>query len=142
MSTCFLDTKILLRFLTRDDPGKAQRARNLLLRIERGEEKVITSPLVIFETIYTLQRYYKVPRQIIKEQILSIISLRSLHLPDKSLYRRAFDLYLTKNISFADAYNAVYVQTEEVSHIYSWDEDFDKIDGITRLEPTLEEEEG
>ncbi len=136
MSTCFLDTNILLRFLTRDDEGKAQQALDLLLKIERGEEKVITSPLVIFETIYTLQSFYKVPRQLIKEQILSIISLRSLHLPDKNLYHRAFDLYVTKNISFADAYNAVYMQAEEVSHIYSWDRDFDKIDGITRLEPT------
>ncbi len=136
MSICFLDTNILLRFLTRDDEGKAQQALDLLLRIERGEEKVITSPLVIFETIYTLQRFYKVPRQRIKDQILSIISMRSLHLPDKNLYHHSFDLYLTKNISFADAYNAVYMQAEEVSHIYSWDRDFDKIDGITRLEPT------
>ena len=135
MSICFLDTNILLRFLTRDDEGKAQQALDLLLKIERGEEKVITSPLVIFETIYTLQRFYKVPRQRIRDQILSIISLRSLHLPDKNLYHRAFDLYVTKNISFADAYNAVYMQAEEVSHIYSWDRDFDKIDGITRLEP-------
>lgn len=136
MSICFLDTNILLRFLTRDDEGKAQKALDLLLRVERGEEKVITSPLVIFETIFTLQSFYKVPRQIIKDQILSIISLRSLHLPDKNLYHRAFDLYVTKNISFADAYNAVYMQAEEVSHVYSWDRDFDKIDGITRLEPT------
>jgi len=136
MSICFLDTNILLRFLTRDDEGKAQQALGLLLRVERGEEKVITSPLVIFETIYTLQSFYKVPRQLIKEQILSIISLRSLHLPDKNLYHRAFDLYVTKNISFADAYNAVYMLAEEVSYIYSWDRDFDKIVGITRIEPT------
>lgn len=142
MSVCFLDTNILLRFLTKDDERKAQQALNLLLRIERGEVKVITSALVIFETIYTLQSFYRVPRRIIKEQILSIISLRSLHLPDKSLYHRAFDLYITKNISFADAYNAVYMQAEEITHIYSWDRDFDKIDGITRLEPTLEEEKG
>jgi uncharacterized protein len=136
MSTCFLDTNILLRFLTRDDERKAQQALSLLLRVERGEEKVITSPLVIFETIYTLQSFYKVSREIIREQLLSIISMRSLHLPDKNLYHRAFDLYISKNISFADAYNAVYMQAEEISQIYSWDRDFDKIDGITRLEPT------
>jgi len=53
MPACFLDTNILLRFLTRDDEQKAQQALDLLLRIERGEEKVITSPLVIFETIFT-----------------------------------------------------------------------------------------
>jgi AbrB family looped-hinge helix DNA binding protein len=129
-----------VRFLTRDDEQKAQQALDLLLRIERGEEKVITSPLVIFETIFTLQKLYKVPRDIIKEQVLSIISLRSLHLQDKSLYPRAFDLYISKNISFADAYNAVYMHSEEIAQIYTWDKDFVKIEGITQIEPQLEPE--
>src|SRR5258708_14033840 len=109
MPVCLLDTNMLLRFLTRDDEQKAQQALNLLLHIERGEEKVITSSLVIFETVYTLQSFYKVPRQHIKEQVLSIISLRSLHLPDKNLFHPAFDLSVTKTISFPDAYNPPYL---------------------------------
>lgn len=140
MTTCFLDTNILLRYLLRDNEQMAERAFNLLMRVERGEEKVITSSLVIFETIFTLQRFYKVPRQQIKEHILPIIALRGIHLPDKSVFYKALDLYVTKNISFADAYNAAYMMSEEVFNIYSWDKDFDKIDGITRLEP-LEEKE-
>ena len=103
MSASFLDTNILLRYFTRDDEQKAQRALDLLIRVERGEEKIITSSLVIFETVFTLQRFYKVPRQRIKELILSIISLRGLHLPGKNVYYHAFDLYVTNNISFADA---------------------------------------
>ncbi len=138
MPTCFLDTNILLRYLTRDDERKAQRALNLLMRIEQGEEKVITSSLVIFETVYTLQSLYKVPRPIIKEQILSIISMRNLSLPDKSLYYQAFNLYVTKNISFADAFNAAYMLAERVPNVYSWDRDFAKIEGIVRLEPKAE----
>jgi uncharacterized protein len=135
MSASFLDTNILLRYFTRDDEQKAQRALDLLIRVERGEEKIITSSLVIFETVFTLQRFYKVPRQHIKELILSIISLRGLHLPGKNVYYHAFDLYVTYNISFADAYNAAYMLSEKVSNIYTWDTDFDKIDGIVRLEP-------
>ncbi len=138
MQICFLDTNILLRFFTRDDEQKAQQALNLLMRIEQGEEKAITSSLVIFETVYTLQSFYQVPRQRIKEQVLSIISMRSLHLPDKNLYYHAFDLYVTKNISFADAYNAAYMISEHISNIYSWDRDFDKVPGIVRLEPEQE----
>jgi predicted nucleic acid-binding protein len=135
MSIGFLDTNILLRFLTRDDERKARCALELLTRVERGEEKVITSPLVIFETVYTLQSFYKVPRQTIKEQVLAIISMRSLHLPDKNIFYQAFNFYVAKNISFADAYNAAYMLAEGISNIYSWDKDFDKIEGIARLEP-------
>jgi uncharacterized protein len=135
MAVCFLDTNILLRFFTGDDSQKAQQALNLFMRIERGEEKVITSSSVIFETVYTLQRLYRVPRKEIRDKLLPIISLRGVHLTDKSVYYKAFDLYVTKNISFADAYNAAYMISEEVFNIYSWDRDFDKIDGIVRLEP-------
>lgn len=113
----------------------AEQAFELLMRIERGEEKVITSSLVIFETIFTLQSFYKVPRREIIEQILAIISMRSVHLSEKSVFYKALDFYGTKNISFADAYNAAYMMSEEVFNIYSWDKDFDKIDGIVRLEP-------
>ncbi|HYL44949.1 MAG TPA: PIN domain-containing protein [Ktedonobacteraceae bacterium] len=130
----FIDTGILLRYFTRDDEQKAQQVLNLLLRVERGEEKVTTSSLVIFETVITLQRFYKVPRPRIKELVTSIISLRGLQLPGKNVYYHAFDLYISKNISFADAYNAAYMLAEQIPSIYSWDTDFDKIEGIIRVE--------
>jgi uncharacterized protein len=131
----FLDTNILLRYLTRDDERKALSALDLLTRIEQNQEKVTTSSMVIFETVFTLQSFYRVPRQQIKELILPIIALRGLQLPGKHVYQQAFDLYISKNISFADAYNAAYMLTEHVSTIYSWDTDFDKIEGIVRVEP-------
>ncbi len=135
MSVHFLDTNILLRYFVGDDEDKAQKALDLFMRVEQGEEKVITSPLVIFETIFTLQSFYKVPRTQIRDLIWPLISLRGLHLQGKNVYARAFDLYVSKNISFADAYNASYMISEEIFTIYSWDKDFDKIDGITRIEP-------
>lgn len=135
MPPIFVDTNILLRYLTRDDEHKAQRALNLLIKVEQGEEKVATSSLVIFETIFTLQNSYKVSRQQIRELILPIIALRGLHLPGKNTYYQAFDFYITKNISFADAYNAAYMLSEGISNIYSWDKDFDRIEGVMRLEP-------
>jgi len=133
--TRFLDTNILLRYLIGDSNEQAERSLHLLLRVERGEEKVFTSSLVIFETVFTLQKFYKVPREKIAGQLLAIISMRNLQLPDKNVYSRAFDLYISKNISFADAYNAAYALDLEQPTIYSWDTDFDKIEGITRLEP-------
>jgi predicted nucleic acid-binding protein len=135
MLSIFLDTNILLRFFVRDDETKAQQALELLLRVEAGEEKIITSSLVIFETIFTLQRFYKVPRTQIKELLLPILSLRGVILPEKQLFAQALDLYCQKNISFADAYTAVFMLSENIPHIYSWDTDFDRIEGITRIEP-------
>lgn len=138
MTEFFLDTNILMRYLTGDDEQKSQRALALLMRVERGEERLITSPLVIFEVIFTLQKFYKVPRQRIKDLVLPIIALKGLHLPEKNVYYKAFELYVTKNISFADAFNAAYVICEQIPVIYSLDTDFDKIEGVVRKEPDSE----
>lgn len=135
MSLHFLDTNILLRYLVGDCDEQAERSLNLLMKVEQGEERVFTSALVIFETVFTLQKFYKVPRQEIAEQISSIISMHNLQLPEKSVYYRAFDIYVSKAISFVDAYNAAYTLTQGHPTIYSWDTDFDKIEGITRVEP-------
>ncbi|RLE10993.1 pilus assembly protein, partial [Candidatus Aerophobetes bacterium] len=104
----FLDTNLLIRYFTRDDEEKAQRVLKLLKRVERGEERVITSPLVLFEIVFTLQSFYGVPREKIKELLSPIIELRGLKLSNKEIYQLALDIYTEKNISFADAFNAAF----------------------------------
>lgn len=135
MALRFLDTNVLLRYLTRDDKEKADQALSLLLRIERGDERVATSALVMFEAIFTLHRSYRVPREQIRDLIVPIIELQALSLPDKELYPQAFDLYINENISFADAYNAAYMKANGFSEAYSWDSHFDRIEGIKRVLP-------
>lgn len=135
MAAHFIDTNVLIRYLTRDDPGKAQQALKLLTRVERGEEKVAISPMVIFEVVFTLQRQYHVPKEQIRESLGDILSLRGVEIPNKQLFRRALDLYAQRPISFADAYNAAYMRSRKLSEIYTWDKDFDKIEGIIRMEP-------
>ncbi len=131
----FLDTNILMRYFTNDDPAKAEAAFALLQRIERDEERVVTSPLVIFEAIFLLERRYKVSKADIREQVGDVLSLRSLHLTEKSLCRDALDVYVEKNISYPDAYHAVWMQTRDITEVYSWDREFDRIPDLTRIEP-------
>lgn len=131
----FLDTNVLLRYLTRDDERKAAAALALLQRIERGEERVVTTQAVIFETVFTLQRFYKVPRERIRDLVLPIVTLRGVQLPNKPLYERAFSLCVEKRISLPDAWKAAFMAAQGLSEIYTWDMDFDAIVGITRIEP-------
>ena len=66
------------------------------------------------------------------------LSLPGLQLAGKSLCLAALDLYAEQNISFVDAYNALSMQSRGVSEVCGWDADFDKIDGIVRVEPNEE----
>lgn len=131
----FLDTNVLLRYFTRDDEAKARRALALLTRVEQGQEKVVTSSLVIFETIFTLQSFYHLPRERIRELVQDVITLRGLELPNKIHFVQALDMYATTRLSFADAYNAIYAKARSAAEIYSWDTDFDRVPGVTRVEP-------
>jgi predicted nucleic acid-binding protein len=135
MAGRFLDTNVLLRYLTRDDEEKARLALALLTRVERGEEKVVTSPLVIFETVFTLQKRYGFPKDQIRDAVSDLLSLRGLEIPNKSLYTRALQLFASENIPFTDAHSVAYMQSQGLAEIYSWDTDFDHIPGLRRVEP-------
>ena len=136
----FLDTTILPRYFTRDDEEKARRALALLTWVERGEERVMTSHAVIFETVSTLQRFYKVPRERISALVAPIVALRGVQLPEKAVYEEAFALYVGRNVSFADAFNAAHMQALGLTEIDGWDTDFDTIAGIARVEPAADAE--
>jgi len=131
----FLDTNLLLRYFTRDDEEKAKAVLELLKRVERNEEKVLTSPLVIFETIFTLQSYYKLSREEIKDLLIPILNLRGLKLDFRDIFDKALESYPKMNISFADIFNYYFMLEYKVNEIYSFDEDFDKIGGIKRIIP-------
>jgi len=43
-------------------------------------------------------------------------------------------IWTTTSIEFADAYNAAYMQAHGMSEVYTWDEGFDQVQGITRID--------
>ena len=92
----FLDTNILLRYFANDDPAKSPAALALLQRVERGDERVVMTAIVVFEVVFTLQRSYKLPKAVIRQELGKILSLLNLQLTEKTLCRKALDLYLRR----------------------------------------------
>lgn len=133
-----MDTNILLRYLTDDDPEKGRDVLALLKRLERNREKATTNLLVIFETVFTLEKFYKVGRRKIRDLLTPILELRGLRFSEADIVRDALDIFCERNIPFADAFNAAFMQAQGIREIYSYDGDFDKIAGIERVEPSGE----
>ena len=131
----FIDTNLFIRYFTRDDEEKAEDVLRLLKKVEKNEEKVITSPLVIFEIVFTLGNYYKVPREEIKKLVQPLLGLRGLRLDFRDIFESALELYSQSKLSFADAFNACFMRKREIKEIYSFDEDFDQVEGIKRVIP-------
>lgn len=124
-----------MRLLTGDDPEEGARALALLKRAEQGLEDLESSPLVIFEVVYTLQRAYRVSRERIRELLTEVLAIRDLRIPDRDVCLSALDIFVDTNISFADAYMAALMRSRGLTEIYSWDRDFDRVDGVSRVEP-------
>ena len=49
-----LDTNVIVRFLVRDDPAQARRAKALIDRLTEREERAYVSDIVLCELIWVL----------------------------------------------------------------------------------------
>lgn len=135
MKRKFIDTNIFLRYLTRDDPSLYEKCREIFKKGVEGKIDLATSGMVIAELIWTLLSYYKVSKVDIVEKLSVIVSTENLYIPDKDIIMDAIVLYSRKNIDYIDAYNAVFMRYHDFQDIYSYDGDFDLIEGIKREEP-------
>lgn len=139
----FLDTNILLRHLTQDHPDHSARATALLRRVAKGEITVDTGDTVVFETVFTLQRFYRTSRADIRAVLLPLLALPCVQLRGKRRYRRVFELYVSlPALSFADCYHVALVESRSVREIVSFDQELSRVRTVTRVEPDAQGELG
>ncbi len=136
MAEVFIDANVFIRHLTQDHSDHSPKATAFLARIERGELRARSADTVIFETVFTLERYYRETKPVIRDALVSLIELPGILLPGKQRLRRAFELYADRNMSFGDASHVALMEQYGMSEIASFDRDFDRVPGITRVEPS------
>ncbi len=130
-----VDTNIFLRLLLWDDSVKAVACKKLFERTLKNKEILITTPLVIAEIVWVLEKTYKYPKSKIADAVLTILATENIQIENKNVLMESVGLYKLKNIDFIDAFNVVTMYEHDASVIYSYDSDFDKLAGIKRQEP-------
>jgi len=130
-----IDANVILRYLTNDVPEQAKQAEELLNRVEVGNEDVFLPDIILADIIWILEKYYKQTREDIREWITAILSLQGLTFSDKEMALNALDIYVAKKIDWSDASAAIQMVQRDITEIYSFDKQFDRIDGIIRIEP-------
>jgi len=135
----FLDTNIILRYLTRDDAVKAEACFALFQQIQRGEEEVFTCEAIVAEAVYVLtspRLPYGLSHEEVHSLLLPILMLRGLHLPQKQVVMDALDLYAASHfLDFEDALAVTHMKQQGCGEILSYDRGFDRVSGIARVEP-------
>ena len=103
MADLFVDTNVFLRYLTNDDPKKAQREEALFKRAVAGKVALQTSLLVIAEMVWTLESFYQLPKDDVAEKIEKILNTPNLHCEHRTKVLEALDVYVEMNVDFIDA---------------------------------------
>lgn len=135
----FLDTNVILRYLTKDDELKADACYRLFQLVKQGEEELFTCEAIIAEVVYVLSSSrspYQLSHSEVRDRLLPILSLRGLKIPQKRTYLRALDLYASSAfLDFEDALAVAHMEQRDIAEIVSYDRDFDRIAGVLRTEP-------
>lgn len=130
-----IDANVILRFLTNDDPEQAERCAALLERVQNGEEQVFLPDLVLADVVWTLEKFYRQPKERIRQLLLSLLDLRGMRLSSKSAARKALEWYVEKNVDWTDAFIAAVATAKKNCEIYSYERYFERFQGIKRIEP-------
>ena len=76
-----IDTNILVRLLTRDDPAQFDAAVTLV-RASSASAPLFVNPVVIAETIWVLERIYKVDRMAARKQLARLLDTVEIKVPE------------------------------------------------------------
>lgn len=139
-SPIFVDTNVFLRFLTRDLPEQAERARTLFESAAAGRIELRTTELVLAELIWTLKSYYKLANRDIRVLAEGILDTPGITVENGHLVRTALRYCADHNIDFVDGYVVAFMQRHRIGSVFSFNKKhFGRITGIRRIEALPEE---
>jgi len=128
-----IDTNIFIRFFTKDSSLYQEKAKKIILMLYNGEIEAYLCESVFTEVFYVLKRLYKWSDLDIAEAVGQVLSLNGIVTEQKKLYLYAIDTYLQYN--FLDIEDCIVIESAKQykKQILSFDTDFDKVTGITRV---------
>ncbi len=119
----FLDTSMVVRYLTGDPPDLAEQAAQVIDR----EEGLQVTDVVLAETAYVLTSVYRISRSVVVDHLIAFLQKENV-MPfavDKALALQALLLCRPSGrVSFADAMIWAAARSSESKVVYSLDERF------------------
>jgi predicted nucleic-acid-binding protein len=136
MNRCFVDTNLFIRYLTNDDPVLADRVEQLLDSATSGLVQLVTTELVMAESVWVLESSYRLTHAQIAPLIRGILATPGMEVINGDLVGKALVMYELQNIDFVDAYIAVLMEKQGIKDIYSYDrKHLSRVKTINRKEP-------
>jgi len=137
MTQPFIDTDVIIRLLTGDDPEKQAAATALFEQVEQGTLTVTAPDTVIADAVYVFSspRLYHLARSEVRELLTALVHLPHFQVQNRLAISRALELYGSSKLDFGDVLIIASMEQQHSQILYSHDADFDRFDGIIRQEP-------
>jgi predicted nucleic-acid-binding protein len=97
-----LDTNVLVRFLTEDDPKQARRAAAVIATAVARGERCFVGPIVLCELAWILRGAYDVSKADLLLALDRLMDTAQIQIGDKDVVRAAIDAYRKGRADFAD----------------------------------------
>ena len=135
MKEVLVDANLILRYLTKDPPDMAEAALRIFDKAKSGKISLHILPLTVAEVVWVLESFYGYPKGKIAETISQFLLCEGLKVHELDILIEALELFREKNVDFADAFLAATAFQKGPRVICSFDQHFDRVYGITRLDP-------
>jgi predicted nucleic-acid-binding protein len=97
-----LDTNVLVRFLTEDDPAQAERAAALMATLTATGQRAFISPVVLVEMSWVLRVAYEVSKADLLVTLDRLLATEQFVIGEKDVVREALAAYRKGRAEFAD----------------------------------------
>jgi len=135
MAVTLLDTNVLFASASARDEYH-DRAQEIVRGIDHGEfpDALITNYVVAETLNLSREKLGANPASQMLDRLIEAAHFEIVHTP-KADFNAAQALFQRYNeLSFVVATIVVYVEREDIEYLYSFDDDFDAINGLTRLD--------
>lgn len=136
MAVAALDSNVLIDYKDTSSDARHERAEDIVYAIDRGELPTArVTNYVLLESLNWIHERHRHEIAVDLRRRLSDSAGFELVHSAQTDFHRAVELFETyEELAFGDATIVAYMQREGIEYLYSFDDDFDVIGDITRLE--------
>ncbi len=128
-----LDTNVLARFLTQDEPDQARAASDLISDLTVDSPGFICREVLV-ELVWVLQRSYKFSRTDISSVLEGLLSASELVIEEADAIGSILQLYETKGFGFSDLMIRQAARRSGSHHLATFDKKAALLDGVELVE--------
>lgn len=129
----FIDTNLIVRFITGQPEDQAKIAAQFLQKSDRGEIVIYINPIVVAEVVFVLTgKVYGYNKDTVVEALIGFLDNPAFIVQELESLQTALDLFAKHNVDFVDAYIGASAKMSRAS-VATFDQDFKKFRDIRSL---------